>query len=145
VILLVLALPALVISQLPPRVRLSVESGILLALVVLAGYQSQSQFYAVQADRAARLAQSASYWAAVSKSTRARTILLREGAWFSRRAVTLRGKALWEGWIHGTTYPSGRLSRREHRLLLDMLWELQRHEDAARQAHESSFPGSFGP
>src|SRR4051794_2885379 len=129
VILVVLAVPALLISLLPPRVRLAVESSILLALLVFMAFQSQSRFYAGEADRAAGRALCASDWAAPPRSPRARAILRREAAWFSRRAVTLRGKALWEGLIHGPTYPSGRLSRRDHRRLLDLLWEMQRHAD----------------
>ncbi|SIO58853.1 hypothetical protein SAMN05444166_5836 [Singulisphaera sp. GP187] len=139
-ILLILAIPTLLISQLPSRVRLAVEIPILLGLLVHSAYERQSRFYAMLADRTTRLACCASDWATVPKSSKARAILRRESAWFARRSVTLRREAIWKGFIHGPIYPSGRRTRQENCHLIDTLWEIQRHEDAARQAFEPLNP-----
>lgn len=136
--LLLLAVPTAVIAQLPYRPRLAVEIVILLVLLVYSGWNRQSRFYAGQADRTRDLASLASDWAAISKNSKDRAILLRESAWFARTTVTLRIKAIRKGLIHGPSSPSGPQTRQENMDILDMLWEIQRHEDATKQAHKSS-------
>lgn len=143
-VVLLLALPALVLAQFPLRVRLAVEIPTLLGLIVFALDLRESDFYAGKSDRAAEYARHSLEWAAVSKDSSARAILDREAAWFLRRSVSLRVRGVWGGFLYGRTYPHPR-GREENGRLLDELWEIRFHEDAARQAHERSFPGSFGP
>jgi hypothetical protein len=131
-----------VISRFPYRVRLLIEVAIVLFLLLLTMYvhysrfHGPSRFYGNQADRVAKLARQASDWAVDSTDPQARSILRRESAWFARRAVSLRRIAIVKGLSHGPNYPEGRRTLQENRDILDMLWEIQRHEDAAKQAHK---------
>jgi hypothetical protein len=132
VILFLLAVSYAVIYHLPSRFRLATGIVILLVFLVLAASERESGFYAGQAHRTSELARQASGWAAAANSPKERAILLRESAWFGRRSRTLRWRAIWKGVLHRPAYPAG--NREELIRVVDLMWEIQRHEDTAREA-----------
>jgi hypothetical protein len=103
------------ISQLPYRIRLTIEMLTLLALVVLRVADRQPPHLVVQAGRAAEAARFASECAQAAESPGVQINFRRKARLFSHRAFDLRCKAIWYSLIGGWSGQDsfGALSQRE--------------------------------